>query len=156
MLTYKPATNEQYDEFLQLMLREAADYLARTMELMQMTIEQAQHLFRTTGQVYAIYQEDALVGFYWIEERGNIVHLHGLVLAGEFHGKGIGTQTLTMLAAKYSGKMEAIELGVHESNAKARGLYERLGYQTVRHLDDLGFYIMQRPLVEQQSADKGS
>jgi hypothetical protein len=38
MLTYKPATCEQYDEFWQLMLKEAADYLERTMELMQMTL----------------------------------------------------------------------------------------------------------------------
>lgn len=156
MLTYRPATNEQYDELLQLMVNEAADYLARTMELMQMTLEQAHHLFKTTGQVYGIYQKETLVGFYWIEERGNVLHLHGLILKGEFQGIGIGTQVLTMLADNYRGKMEVIELGVHESNAKARGLYERLGYQTVRHLGDVGFYVMRRPLVEQLFVDKGS
>ncbi len=147
MLTYKPAIYEQYDEFWQLMLKEAADYLERTMELMQMTLEEAQHLFKTVGQVCGIYQEDALAGFYWIEERDTVLHLHGLVLASEFQGKGIGTQVLTMLASTYSGKMETIELGVHESNVGARRLYERLGYQVVEYMDDLGFYIMQRSLV---------
>lgn len=156
MLTYKPITNEQYDEFMQLVLKEAADYLARTMELMQLTLEQAQQLFKATGQIYGIYQEESLAGFYWIEERGNVLHLHGLILKGEFQGKGIGTRVLSMLVDRYSDQMEVIELGVHESNAKVRGLYERLGYQIVRHLHDLGFYIMQRPLREQLSLDKGT
>lgn len=148
MLTYKPATDEQYDEFMQLVLSEAADYLARTMELVQMTLEQAHHLLRTTGQVYGIYQKEVLAGFYWIEERGTVLHLHGLILKGEFQGMGIGTRVLTTLADNYSGKMEAIELGVHESNAKARGLYEKMGYRTVQHLSDLGYYIMRRLLAE--------
>jgi len=148
MLIYRPATSGQYDEFFQLMLEEAADYLERTMELIQMTLEEVQHLFRTVGQVYGIYQEDALAGFYWIEERDTILHLHGLVVAGELQGKGIGTQVLTMLASTYSGRMQTIELGVHESNTGARRLYERLGYQTVRYIDDLGFYIMRRSLAD--------
>ena len=147
MLTFTLATHEQYDEFLQLMLREAADYLPHTMELMQITLEQFQQLVATTGQVYAIYQDKTLVGFYWIEERGRILHLHGLVLASEFQGTGIGSRLLTMLAAEYGGSMAAIELGVHESNVKARALYERLGYQTMKHFEDLGFYIMQRRLA---------
>ena len=147
MLTYKPATYEQYEAFFQLMLKEAADYLERTMELIQMTLEEVQHLFRTVGQVYGIYQEDALAGFYWIEERDNVLHLHGLVLASEFQGKGIGTQVLTMLASNYSGKMQTIELGVYESNIGARRLYERLDYQVVEYKDDLRFYIMQHSLT---------
>jgi len=146
MLTYKPATGEQYDEFLQLLQQEAADYLERTMELMQMTLEQARHLFETVGQVYGIYQDDKLAGFYWIEEREQVLHLHGLALKKEFQRKGIGTQVLAMLEAGYWGRMQAIELGVHESNAGARALYEKRGYQTVKRLDDLGFYIMQRPM----------
>ncbi len=141
MLTYKPATCEQYDVFWQFISREATDY-------MQMTLEEAQHLFGTVGQAYGIYQEDTLAGFYWIEERDNVLQLLGLVLASEFQGKGIGTQVLTMLATTYCGKVETIELGVHELNVRARSLYERLGYQTVRYMDDLGFYIMQCPLAE--------
>ena len=146
MLTYEPARVEQYDEFLQLMRNHTANYLERTMELMQMTWQQFVHLFRTVGQVYGIYEDDQLAGFYWIEEREKVLHLHGLVLTGQFQGEGIGTQVLKMLESMYRGSMDAIELGVHKCNEKARVLYERLGYETVKRLDDLGFYIMQKRL----------
>lgn len=137
MITCKPATREQYDIFWQFISRQATDY-------MQMTLEEARHLFATVGQTYGIYQEDALVGFYCSEERDNVLYLVGLVLASEFQGKGIGTQVLTMLATTYCDRVGTIELRVHESNIRAISLYERLGYQTVRYMDDLGFYIMQR------------
>jgi len=146
MLTFKPAMDEQYDEFFQLMQKEAADYLQHTMELMQITPEQARHLFGHVGQVYGIYQGDQLAGFYWIEERDEILHLHSLVLREEFQGRGIGTQVLEMLERDYRSRMTAIELGVHQSNARAKLLYERLGYQTVKYLPELGFYIMQKSL----------
>lgn len=92
MLTYKLITQDEYDNFLQLLLNEAADYLSHTLELMQMSLEEAQALFRATGQVFAIYQDAALAGYYWIEERGDILHLHGLVLRQECQGQGIGSQ----------------------------------------------------------------
>ncbi len=153
MLTYKPARAEQYDGFLQLMRNHAADYLERTMELMQMTWQQFDHLFRTVGQVYGIYEDDQLAGFYWIEERERILHLHGLVLKGQFQGKGIGTQVLKMLETEHRGSMDAIELGVHESNERARTLYGKLGYRTVKVLDNLGFCIMQKRLSDGPSSD---
>lgn len=146
MLTYQPANPEQYEEFLQLMQKETAEYLDTTLVLMQMSLDQFKHLLSTIGNVYGIYQDDHLAGYYWIEERGDILHLHGLILKEGFRGKGIGSEVLRMLANKYDGQMTAIELGVHESNARARSLYERLGYRTVKHLTDLGFYIMQYPL----------
>jgi ribosomal protein S18 acetylase RimI-like enzyme len=148
MLTYKLITQDEYDNFLQLLLNEAADYLSHTLELMQMSLEEAQALFRATGQVFAIYQDAALAGYYWIEERGDILHLHGLVLRQECQGQGIGSQVLAMLAEQYAQKMTAIELGVHQSNVKARQLYERVGYQVVKYLDDLGYFVLQRPLTK--------
>jgi ribosomal protein S18 acetylase RimI-like enzyme len=144
-LIYKPASGEQYDLFLDLMRSQAADYLDRTMELMGMTQQDFAHLFRTVGQVYGVYEEGRLAGFYWIEEREEILHLHGLVLEGAAQGQGIGSRVLTMLETTYRDSMEAIELGVHESNERARRLYERLGYRTVKLLDDVGFFIMHKP-----------
>lgn len=145
-LIYKPASGEQYDLFLNLMHSQAADYFDRTLELMGMTWQEFAHLFRTVGQVYGVYEEERLSGFYWIEEREGILHLHGLVLEGASQGRGIGSRILTMLEATYRDRMETIELGVHESNERARRLYERLGYRTVKMLDDVGFFIMQKPL----------
>ena len=147
MLTYQPATAEQVDEFLHLLRLDAADYLDSTMALMGMTWSQFARLVKTVGQVFGIYRDGLLVGFYWTEERGRIVHLHGLVIRRAYQGQGIGTETLTMLARRYAGLMDAIELGVHASNARARALYEWLGYRTVKYLPDCGFYILQRPLA---------
>ncbi len=146
MLTYEPVKSEEYDEFLQLLRDSATDYLESTLALMQMTWKQFADLFRTRGQVYGIYRDGQLAGFYWIEERDQVLHLHGLILREQFQGKGIGTQVLQMLAAKYRGSVRAIELGVHKSNDRAKTLYKRLGYETVKTWDDLGFLIMQKPL----------
>jgi ribosomal protein S18 acetylase RimI-like enzyme len=137
---------EQYDEFLQLVRDHASDYVESTLELIQMTWEQFAHLFRTVGQVYGICQDGQLAGFYWVEEREQVLHVHGLLLREKFQGKGIGTQVLEMLATQYRDSVRTIELGVHTSNERARALYERLGYQIVKTLDDLEFYIMQKQL----------
>ncbi|MCX5801303.1 MAG: hypothetical protein NTX17_07960 [Candidatus Eisenbacteria bacterium] len=74
MLTYQPASPEQAEEFLQLLRIDAADYLERTAQLMQMTWSQFAELVKTVGRVCGVYQDGALVGFYWIEERGKVVH----------------------------------------------------------------------------------
>ncbi len=152
MLTYAAATSDQYDEFFQLMQDESTEYLERTLELMKVTVEQFKNLFKTRGKVYGIYHNDSLAGFYWIEERDRMLHLHGLVLRRDCRGKGIGTEVLKKLETEYSSQMEAIELGVHHSNKRARRLYERLGYRTVKCLEKLEFDIMQKAL----QADSGA
>lgn len=152
MLTYQRMTTGQDAEFLALMRREAADYLDQTLELMQMTPEQFQQLFATIGQVYGIYQDSSLAGFYWIEQRERVLYLHGLVLVREFQGKGIGRKIMTMLAVEYKDKVDTIELGVHESNTIARSLYQKLGYQTVNYFEELGFYVMQHQLAPEYAA----
>lgn len=145
-LRCKLAAAEDYDQFLEWTRNETVGYLGPTLELMQMTWAEFESLFRTVGRVYGIYEDGLPAGFYWIEERGSILHLHGLILLESFRGRGIGTEVLTHVEDRYQGKVDAIELGVHESNARARSLYERLGFETVKVLDDLGFYVMQKRL----------
>jgi ribosomal protein S18 acetylase RimI-like enzyme len=146
MLSYRAARTEDYDGFLDILHDQAAGYLEPTLRLMQMTWQEFAHQFRTVGQVYGIYRDGQLAGFYWIEERGDILHLHGLILKSEFQGQGIGTQVLTRLSTKYKERFTAIELGVHKSNVRAIALYERMGYETVKSLEDLGFFVMQKRL----------
>ena len=131
---------------MRLMRDEAHEYLRRTMELMQLTQEQFNHLFRTIGHVHGIYEGERLAGFYWIEERERVLHLHALILRSEFQGRGIGTEVLNMLASGYKGTMSSIELGVHVSNERAIRLYEQQGFRTVKQLDDVKFRIMQKQL----------
>ena len=147
MISYQPVANDQYEQLLQLMQEDAADYLQQSLDLMQITWEQFGELFRTVGKVYAIDQDGQLTGFYWIEERPPLLHLHALILKPEFQGKGIGTAALQMLIAGYCGRMDAIELGVHQSNPRARKLYERLGFEVIDFKKDLGYFIMQKPLT---------
>jgi ribosomal protein S18 acetylase RimI-like enzyme len=116
---------------------------------MQMTWDEYAQIFRTRGEVRAIYQDADLAGFYWVEERGDTLHLHGLILKAKFQGQGIGTSVLTMLAESYASKMNIIELGVYQANTGAIKLYEKMGYKIIRSLDDLHFYIMQKSLTSQ-------
>ncbi len=146
MLSYQMANDDQVGDFLDLMHSELADYIERTLTLMEMNWEQFCQLARKTGQVFCIFMDEALAGYYWIEGRNRILHLHGIVIAREYQGQGIGSEVLRMLQRKYAGSMVAIELGVHESNLKARWLYERSGFRVVRCLDDLGYDILQCPL----------
>src|SRR4030043_1891063 len=149
MLKFKSANAEQYDVFLQLMWDDGQEYWADTMRIMQLTWEEYAQIFRKRGEVSAIYQDENLAGFYWIEERVDTLHLHGLILKNEFQGRGIGTAILSILAERYTNKMDKIELGVYQSNTGAIRFYERLGFKITRSLSDLPFYIMQKPLIPQ-------
>jgi ribosomal protein S18 acetylase RimI-like enzyme len=152
-LRYEAAKARDYDKFLRW-TRDEAGYLGPTLELMQMTWPEFERLFRTVGRVHGIYEGGQPAGFYLIEERDPLLHLHGLILRVSFRGRGIGTKTLKMLEDRYRGEMDAIELGVHQSNVRAHALYKRLGYETVKVLDQLGFYVMQKRLETGATSSK--
>ena len=143
MLTFESAKAEQYAELMELMMRES-DYLRDALRLLEMTKDEFDHLFRTVGRVYCIYDDALLAGFYWVEECKNVLHLHGLVLKTQF--QGIGTQVLAKLVSENHGKMKEMELGVHESNSRAIELYKRNGFKSVKTLADLKFRVMRRQL----------
>jgi ribosomal protein S18 acetylase RimI-like enzyme len=147
MLTYRPAAPEQYDEFFQLMATESRDYLDTTLQLMDADWDMFAQQFRTVGQVCGIYSEDGWAGFYWIEVRDAVLHIHGLILRPEFQGTGIGRQVLADLEAQYQDRVEAIELGVHRSNQRALALYQKTGFETVKTLEELGFLVLQKKLI---------
>ncbi|WP_322806429.1 GNAT family N-acetyltransferase [Thermanaerothrix sp.] len=151
-LTFQLAKDEQIDEFLELMRQEAADYVHPTLEKLGWSWEEFTQRARGVGWVYCVYRDEKKVGAYWIEERERVVHLHGIVIAPSYQGQGIGTQVLKHLINKYRGRMDAIELGVHASNVRAKALYERLGFRTVKVLPEVGFYILQYPLKEAAEA----
>lgn len=146
MFTFRLAKETQIEALLQLTYNQTTSYLEPTLDLIQMTCEQFGQYFRSVGQVYSICENGHLVGYYWIEERGKILYLHGLILSETARGKGIGTRVLEMLEVTYRHRLQAIELAVHRSNSRAKALYERCGYQVVKEIPDIGFYIMQKPL----------
>ena len=85
--------------------------------------------------------------FYWTELREDTLHLHGLILKPGFRGQGIGTTVLNRLSYDYRGEADRIELGVYQDNTGAIRLYERIGFEITRNLEDLHFYIMQKALI---------
>src|SRR5512143_3221770 len=107
-LTFETATPGEHDEFLCLLREEAAEYLDRTMGLMGMSWEEFERIARTVGRILAIRRDGAAVGFYWIEERGRVMHLHGLAVKREFQGQGIGTETLRALITEHRGAVDTI------------------------------------------------
>ena len=152
MITYLPATTDQYAIFLQMMWDDGQEYLPEAMRMMQLTWEEYSKVFRSLGQVCAIYQDKVMAGFYWIEERGDTLHLHALILKTKYQGQGIGTAVLKVLAESYSGKLEKIELGVYQANSGAIRLYQKHGFQITRNLGNLHFFIMQKTLNPQAMA----
>ena len=148
MLRFEPADEKQYSEFLHLMMNFASDYLEDAMKLMHVSWERFNYLFRTFGEVYGIYVDGELAGFYWIEKRQNVLHLHALVLREEFQGRKIGRSVLLSIEERYRNEADVIELGVHVSNRNGISLYESLGYESVKFLEDLGFYIMQKRISD--------
>ncbi|MFZ2096007.1 MAG: hypothetical protein WAV05_05145 [Anaerolineales bacterium] len=86
MIKFSSPTPEQYDLFLQMMWEDGRDYLDNALHHLQMTWDEYSQVFRTRGVVNAIYQGESLAGFYWIEERGDALHLHGLILKTAFQG----------------------------------------------------------------------
>lgn len=151
MLTYTLAQGEQYDSFLQLMREQTDTDYEVVLKSMGLTWEEYAELFRVRGEVYGIYSDEQQAGFYWIELRDDTLHLHGLVLKDTFHGQGIGTAVLKELEYEYSDHAQVIELGVDQSNVRAKALYERLGYETAKVLDEVGFYVMQKPLSRKEA-----
>ena len=127
-------------------MHETVSYLEPALKQLEMTSEQFSALFRTVGQVFSVREDSELAGFYWIEQRGDLLHLHGLILTQRFQGRGIGTHILNSLETEFGDCVDAIELGVHQSNAGAIRLYERLGFEMVKHLNQVGFCIMQKRL----------
>jgi len=156
MLSYRLANPEQYETFFDLMVAESSAYIHTTLQLMGADLDEFSQLFRTVGEVYGVYQDGALAGFYWVEVRETVLHLHGLILRPKFQGQGIGQAVLIYLEEQYFERVEAIELGVHRSNERAIALYEKQGYRTVRAFADLGFYVMQKqPDKKAYTGEKG-
>ncbi len=145
-VAFFPASSLDIDDFLTLMKEEAAEYLEKTLEIMGVSWEQFAELVRGTGVVQRIMVQGQKTGYFWTEERDRILHLHGLILHSEFQGQGIGSFVFRHICNQHRGRLNAIELGVHQSNEKAIAIYKRWGFLVTRSLKEYGFLILRYPL----------
>ncbi len=146
------ARPEHYDDLLELVFSQSCGQLQPLLDLVQLTCDHFGSVFRSTGVVYRICCAGRPAGMCWVEERGRVLHLHGLLVREEFRGQGLGTQALKMLERAYAGRVDCITLAVHCSNLGARSLYERCGYRVQSNLEGEGFLMMKKPLIDERQA----
>jgi ribosomal protein S18 acetylase RimI-like enzyme len=127
VLNYTQPDIDQLDELFDLMRNEASEYLKDSLWLIGMTVSAFRAKFKSVGDVVEIHSDGEPAGFYWIEKRGDILHLHGIILRREFQGRGLGREAMRRIEREHGRGMAAIELGVYRDNAAARRLYDGLG-----------------------------
>lgn len=149
---YRPAREDELDGFLDLMRGEAAEYLGASARILGVPWGEFVRLFRSRGEVCCVESEGKDAGFFWVELRERTLHVHALILRPGFRGRGMAGRLLRHLEQEYRERADQVELGVHESNRRARLLYERAGFRFVRRMEGIGFFILQKPLV----ADAGA
>lgn len=88
------------------------------------------------NQVYLIKSADELVGYISYEVKSpERVYISGLVINPTFQGRGIGKNALQFVLEKYADA-KRIDLVTHPENHAARALYESLGFQIEKRVED--------------------
>ena len=79
---------------------------------------------------YALTENNELLGFMIVSDKGEAHHLHRIVIKKEVAGKGYGKILLDKLSedAKNNHK-KSITLKVHPTNSTAIKVYEKYGYK---------------------------
>ena len=145
-LTYKPISMFGYKKLFKVMYDEVGDLLEKSLKQLGFSNRKFFKLFSTKGEVFTIHHEETECGFYWIEKRENILHIHALIIRKAFQRQGIGSQVLKDIENHLTEGVTTLELGVHESNHPARHLYEKQGFIETKYYDEYGYYVMQKTL----------
>ncbi|MBC7922021.1 MAG: GNAT family N-acetyltransferase [Ferruginibacter sp.] len=134
---YRPMENsdtEAVGELIKALYREDPAGKAMTDEKIRRTFDRlAAH--PDTGILLVFETDSRLIGYallinFWSNEYGGIVlTIDELYLAPAFRGQGVGTHFIQYLAENRFSNCIALELEVLPYNARARRLYERLGFQ---------------------------
>jgi ribosomal protein S18 acetylase RimI-like enzyme len=132
------------------MIAQSANYLDQGLIYTNHSQREFFQLFQTIDQVYAILEADQVVGVYWIEQRTRELPMQGYILHLEYQCRGTGSWVLQKLEQDFSGQVDFIKLGVHNTNTAGIRLYEHCGYVTVNTLAGHGFMIMQQDLTSRQ------
>lgn len=130
MINFRKITEENFDAIIKMKRPEGENYVASN----AFSLAQA-WLYRDDGDVFpfAIYNDDAVVGFMLLEEdmEEKRLDLWRIMLPPENEGKGYGTAAVKLLIqyAKDSGRYKSIGLLCGPKNCNARHIYDKLGFQ---------------------------
>jgi len=100
----RPATPQEYGYFLQWVLdsKHNTEHISKDLDL---TIDQFCCLFWTAGQVYSICVGGEVHGFYWVEVRGNLLHLRGIGLKEDVRGHDLELHVLRQIQNQYDDQI---------------------------------------------------
>lgn len=79
--------------------------------------------------VSIIEAESRSVGSLWLEPRPDSLYIHELQVAPPQQSRGIGTAVIEMVIEQGASRGLPIALSVVPANARARDLYQRLGFR---------------------------
>ncbi|MCP5291638.1 MAG: GNAT family N-acetyltransferase [Burkholderiales bacterium] len=87
----------------------------------------ARELESSTTSVVSI--NGLIVGYVQLCDEGRNIYLRNIALIAKYQRKGIGTRLIQQIQTQAAAKGVPLELGVFRTNAPARKLYERLGFE---------------------------
>ncbi len=145
---YVKATEEDYVRAYAMMKDATRDYLDATLATLDIEENEFANLFRSVGEVFVAKQDEVMTGFYWIERRDEVLHIHGIILDEPYRHQGHGRAMMSTIEKTHAGEVKDIELGVKTNNTPAINLYKSLGYKVVKTHEAIGFYIMRKRIKQ--------
>jgi ribosomal protein S18 acetylase RimI-like enzyme len=142
----RPASVDERTRLFDLIRADAATYLGSGLDLLGFTWEDLAEAMATVGWTAAATVDDRVVALLWLERRGEVLHVHAIVVVPEWRRFGIGPRVLRRLAEEHRGIARVVELGVHENNAAARRMYDALGFEVVAVRPEAGFAVLRCPV----------
>lgn len=138
MISFRDITEDNFDAVIRMKRPDDEGFVCSNAKSLAQC-----YLYRDNGDVfpYAIYWDETPVGFLLLEEDmdENALILWRIMFPPQNEGKGYGTKAVQMVIdnARASGKYDVLLLDCDDRNAKARHIYEKLGFTpTGKHEDN--------------------
>jgi ribosomal protein S18 acetylase RimI-like enzyme len=91
----------------------------------------------TALERYVAVSDGEVIGFILISMRGSFTgYIKSIAVREDWRGRGIGSDLLAFAEKRILRDSPNVFICVSSFNSRARGLYERLGYETVGELRD--------------------
>jgi ribosomal-protein-alanine N-acetyltransferase len=103
------------------------------------TVEQAQRILsdREVQETYVAVHDGAVIGFVILILKGAFIgYIRTIAVRADWRSRGLGRRLIRFAEQRIFRESPNVFLCVSSFNARARSLYERLGYETVGELRD--------------------
>jgi ribosomal protein S18 acetylase RimI-like enzyme len=128
MIELPVASEEERDEFYDMLCSELRNYEQVALTNLGLTWESHAELFRTVGEVRAVLADGKTAGFVWIELHPPTLYVQSLILSAGFRGRGIGRQVFHALEREYCDAANTMVVGTLTKNRHVTDFYRRIGF----------------------------